>query len=49
MAENQLTNPNLHNSAINYNDPYFLSSGDNPRQQLGNILLNGDNYINKIN
>ncbi|XP_074363338.1 uncharacterized protein LOC141703800 [Apium graveolens] len=45
-TENQNTNTNLQNAAINYNDPYFLSSGDNPRQQLGNLLLNGDNFIN---
>ncbi|XP_074377507.1 uncharacterized protein LOC141719027 [Apium graveolens] len=46
MAENQLQNNNLQNTTINYNDPYFLSSGDNPRQQLGNMLLSGDNFIN---
>ncbi|XP_021866456.2 uncharacterized protein [Spinacia oleracea] len=34
------------NSAINYNDPYFLSSSDNSNSQLGQIIFNGDNYLN---
>ena len=41
-----MTNMNLQNTAINYNDPYFLSSVYNLRIQLGNILLTGENYIN---
>ncbi|XP_074383495.1 uncharacterized protein LOC141725032 [Apium graveolens] len=37
---------NSHNQVVNYNDPYYLSSGDNPRQQLGTMLLFGENFIN---
>lgn len=46
MAESHFVNNNLRNSAINYNDLYFLTSSDNPRKQLGNVLFNGDNFIN---
>lgn len=34
------------NSAINYNDPYFLSSNDNSNAHLGHIVFNGNNYVN---
>uniref|UniRef100_A0A803LWM9 Retrotransposon Copia-like N-terminal domain-containing protein n=1 Tax=Chenopodium quinoa TaxID=63459 RepID=A0A803LWM9_CHEQI len=34
------------NVGINYNDPYYLASGDNPSMQLGNQILTGSNYIN---
>ncbi|XP_074352674.1 uncharacterized protein LOC141691820 [Apium graveolens] len=49
MAESSIANEiltNSQNQAVNYNDPYYLSSGDNPRQQLGTMLLSGDNFIN---
>lgn len=46
MTENSEKTQSQQNIAINYNDPYFLSSGDNPRQQLGTMLFNGDNFIN---
>ncbi|XP_074368570.1 uncharacterized protein LOC141708711 [Apium graveolens] len=49
MAESSTANEiltNSQNQAVNYNDPYYLSSGDNPRQQLGRMLLSGDNFIN---
>lgn len=32
---------------MNYNDPYYFSSGDNLRQQLGLMLLSGENYVNR--
>lgn len=35
------------NSVINYNDPYFLSTGDNSNSQLGQIIFNGSNYFNR--
>ena len=44
-SQQQSHDLNSHNQAVNYNDPYFLSSGDNPRQQLANMLLDGDNFI----
>lgn len=34
------------NSAISYNDPYFLSSNDNSNAQLGHIVSNSNNYVN---
>ncbi|XP_074359657.1 uncharacterized protein LOC141699703 [Apium graveolens] len=34
------------NTVINYNDPYFLSSNDNSNAQLGQIIFNGNNYVN---
>lgn len=34
------------NSAISYNDPYFLSSNDNSNAQLGHIVFSGNNYVN---
>ncbi|XP_074377619.1 uncharacterized protein LOC141719137 [Apium graveolens] len=34
------------NTAINYNDPYFLSTGDNSNSQLGEIIFNDNNYFN---
>ncbi|XP_074352355.1 uncharacterized protein LOC141691521 [Apium graveolens] len=34
------------NTAINYNDPYFLSSNDNSNAQLGQIIFSGNNYVN---
>lgn len=34
------------NSAINYNDPYFLSQADTSDSQLGQIVFNGNNYVN---
>lgn len=37
---------NKSNSIINYDDPYLLSHGDNSNSQLGQILFNGDNYVN---
>lgn len=45
-SQNSQNSQNTQNNVINYNDPYFLSSGDNPRQQLGTMLFNGDNFIN---
>lgn len=34
------------NTAINYNDPYFMSTSDNSNAQLGKIIFNGNNYVN---
>lgn len=45
MAETS-QNSGSQNNAINYNDPYFISNGDHPKQQLGTHLFNGDNFVN---
>lgn len=43
LHQNQSSNLN---SAITYNDPYFLSHGDNSNSQLGQIVFNENNYVN---
>uniref|UniRef100_A0A803NB22 Integrase catalytic domain-containing protein n=1 Tax=Chenopodium quinoa TaxID=63459 RepID=A0A803NB22_CHEQI len=37
---------NTSNSAINFNDPYFLSNGDHPGMPLGTHILTGANFLN---
>lgn len=46
QSQPQFQSPQLANSAINYNDLYFLSQGDNSNSQLGQIVFNGSNYVN---
>ncbi|XP_017256401.1 uncharacterized protein LOC108225961 [Daucus carota subsp. sativus] len=36
----------IHNTALSYNDPYFISSNDNSNAQLGHVVFTGNNYIN---
>ena len=34
------------NTAINCNDPYFLSSSDNSSARFGPLVFNGNHYVN---
>ena len=36
----------INNTALSYNDPYFISSNDNSNAQLGHVVFTGNNYVN---
>ncbi|XP_010668098.1 uncharacterized protein LOC104885090 [Beta vulgaris subsp. vulgaris] len=46
MTYSTETPSNSENVVSNYNDPYFLSNGDNTNHSIINYIFNGNNFIN---